>query len=133
MQTSRWTGLDRIVEVESGKRACGFRNIPNTLSILDSHFPRMPVLPGVLMLGSMGELAARLLHDHTGRTWRLAGADQVRFRHFVQPGDQLDFEVELKDVSDSGAGLSGTARVAGKVMVTARRLRMVPDRRGENA
>jgi len=121
------------VEVESDKRACGFRNIPNTLSILDSHFPRMPVLPGVLMLGSMGELAARLLHDHTGRTWRLAGADQVRFRHFVQPGDQLDFEVELKDVSDSGAGLSGTARVAGKVMVTARRLRMVPDRRGENA
>ena len=57
----------------------------------------------------------------------------MRFRHFVQPGDQLDFEVELKDVSDSGAGLSGTARVAGKVMVTARRLRMVPDRRGENA
>jgi 3-hydroxyacyl-[acyl-carrier-protein] dehydratase len=133
VQTSRWTGLDRIVELESGKRACGFRNIPNTLSILDSHFPRMPVLPGVLMLGSMGELAARLLQEHTGRTWRLAGADQVRFRHFVQPGDQLEFEVELKDVSDTAAGLSATARVEGKVMVTARRLRMVPDAGGPNA
>jgi 3-hydroxyacyl-[acyl-carrier-protein] dehydratase len=133
VQTSRWTGLDRIVELESGKRACGFRNIPNTLSILDSHFPRMPVLPGVLMLGSMGELAARLLQEHTGRSWRLAGADQVRFRHFVQPGDKLEFEVELKDISDTAAGLSGTARVEGKVMVTARRLRMVPEAGGANA
>ena len=126
MQTSRWTGLDRVVELEPGKRACGFRNIPNTLSILDSHFPRMPVLPGVLMLGSMGELAAVLLRDHTNRSWRLAGADQVRFRHFVQPGDQLELEVELKDVSDSAAVLSATARVEGKVMVTVRRLRMAP-------
>ena len=91
MKTSRWTGLDRVVELESGKRACGYRNVTNTLSILDSHFPRMPVLPGVLMLGSMGALAAHLLQDHTGHEWRLAGAEQVRFRHFVQPGDQLDF------------------------------------------
>ena len=124
--TSRWTGLDRIVEVESGKRASGFRNITNTLSILDSHFPRMPVLPGVLMLGSMGELASHLLRDHTGKAWKLAGADQVRFRHFVQPGDQLEVEVELKDVADTSATLTATARVEGKVMVTARRLRMVP-------
>jgi 3-hydroxyacyl-[acyl-carrier-protein] dehydratase len=126
VQTSRWTGLDRIVELEPGKRACGFRNVTNTLAILDSHFPRMPVLPGVLMLGSFGDLAAHLLKDHTGRAWRLAGADQVRFRHFVQPGDQLELEVELKDVSETGAALSATARVEGKVMVTARRLRMVP-------
>jgi 3-hydroxyacyl-[acyl-carrier-protein] dehydratase len=133
VQTSRWTGLDRILEVEPGKRARGFRNVTNTLSILDSHFPRMPVLPGVLMLGSMGELAARLLADQTARSWRLAGAEQVRFRHFVQPGDQLELEVELKDVSESGASLSGTARVEGKVMVTARRLRMVPDEREAHA
>jgi 3-hydroxyacyl-[acyl-carrier-protein] dehydratase len=126
VKTSRWTGLDRIVELERGKRACGFRNITNTLSILDSHFPRMPVLPGVLMLGSMGELAAHLLQDQTGQKWRLAGADQVRFRHFVQPGDQLELEVELKDVSETAATLGATARVEGKVMVTARRLRMVP-------
>jgi 3-hydroxyacyl-[acyl-carrier-protein] dehydratase len=126
VQTSRWTGLDRIVELERGKRACGFRNVTNTLAILDSHFPRMPVLPGVLMLGSMGELAAHLLQDHTGHTWRLAGAEQIRFRHFVQPGDKLDLEVELKDVSETAAALSATARVDGKVMVTARRLRMVP-------
>jgi 3-hydroxyacyl-[acyl-carrier-protein] dehydratase len=126
VETSRWTGIDRVVELEHGKRASGFRNITNTLAILDSHFPYMPVLPGVLMLGSMGELAARLLEDHTGKRWRLAGADQVRFRHFVQPGDQLDLEVELKDVSDTAAGLSASARVEGKLMVTARRLRMVP-------
>ena len=47
--TSRWTTLDRIVSVEPGKSAEAIRNVPNTLAIFDSHFPRFPVLPGVLM------------------------------------------------------------------------------------
>lgn len=124
MQTSRWTTVDRIVELEHGKRAYGIRNITNTLAILDTHFPRFPVLPGILILGSLGELAARLLEDQTGRGWRLGGAEQVRFRHFVQPGDQLELVVEMKEFSDGAASLSGTARVEGKVMTTARQ--MVP-------
>jgi 3-hydroxyacyl-[acyl-carrier-protein] dehydratase len=126
VQTSRWTTVDQVVELEPGKRAAGIRNIPNTLDILNTHFPLFPVLPGILILGSLGELAARLLEDQTGRRWRLGGAEQVRFRHFVQPGDQLELLVEVKELSDSAASLSGTARVEGKVMTTARRLNMVP-------
>jgi 3-hydroxyacyl-[acyl-carrier-protein] dehydratase len=126
VQTSRWTTVDRVLELEHGKRASGIRNIPNTLAILDTHFPRFPVLPGILILGSLGELAARLLEDQTGRSWRLGGAEQVRFRHFVQPGDQLELLVEIKESADDAVGLTGTAKVEGKVMTTARRLRMVP-------
>jgi 3-hydroxyacyl-[acyl-carrier-protein] dehydratase len=122
MPTSRWTTVDRIVSLEPGKRACGVRNIPNTLAILDSHFPRFPVLPGVLILGSLGELAARLLAEQTGAAWRLASAEQVRFRHFVQPGDELELEVDLKELSGETAVLAATARVEDKVMTTARRL-----------
>ena len=123
---NRWTAIDRVLSLEPEKGARGLRNVPNPLSILDSHFPRFPVLPGVLILGSLGELAALLLQEQTGRPWRLAAAEQVRYRHFVQPGDQMELTVELKESSADSAVLSGTARVDGKVMTTARQLRLVP-------
>ena len=123
---SRWTGLDRIISLEPGKRAVALRNIPNTLSILDTHFPRFPVLPGVLILGSMGELAATLLGEETGQTWRMAHAEQIRFRRYVQPGDQMEITVDVKEVSPESAVLSGTVRVDGKPVTTARHIRMIP-------
>jgi 3-hydroxyacyl-[acyl-carrier-protein] dehydratase len=123
---SRWTGLDGIVSVEPGKEALGFRNVPNTLAIFDSHFPRFHVLPGVLILGSMGTLAAHLLEQETGKTWRLAGAGQVGYRHFVQPGDQMEISVSLKERTDESATLSGEVKVDGKLVTRARQLRMVP-------
>jgi 3-hydroxyacyl-[acyl-carrier-protein] dehydratase len=126
MSTSRWTTVDRITQLEPGKGAQGLRNVPNTLAILDSHFPRFPVLPGVLILGSLAELAARLLGEQTGQSWRLAGAEQVRYRLFVRPGDQMELAVELKEFTPEAAVLSGSVRVDGKVTTTARTLRMVP-------
>jgi 3-hydroxyacyl-[acyl-carrier-protein] dehydratase len=124
--TSRWTGLDGVVSVDSGKGAEGFRNVPNTLAIFDSHFPRFHVLPGVLILGSMGTLAAHLLEEETGKKWRLAGAGQVGYRHFVQPGDRMDISVTLKEQDDDGAVLSGEVKVEGKLVTRARQLRMEP-------
>jgi 3-hydroxyacyl-[acyl-carrier-protein] dehydratase len=123
--TSRWSTLDRIVSVEPGEAATALRNVPNTLAIFDSHFPRFPVLPGVLILGSLGALAAELLKAETGRPWRLAGADRVAFRHFVQPGDQLLLTVKLSERGDSEALLSGEVSVEGRVVTRARKLRMV--------
>lgn len=123
---SRWSTLDRIVSVDPGKSATGLRNVPNTLAIFDSHFPRFHVLPGVLILGSLGALAAELLEQDTGKAWRLAGADRVGFRHFVQPGDQLVLTVTLKERSDTDAVLTGEATVDGRVVTRARKLRAVP-------
>jgi 3-hydroxyacyl-[acyl-carrier-protein] dehydratase len=122
----RWTTLDRIVSVEPGKSATALRNVPNTLAIFDSHFPRFHVLPGVLILGSLGELAAELLEQETGVAWRLAGAERVGFRHFVQPGDQLLLTVTLKQRTDVEATLTGEASVDGRVVTRARKLRAVP-------
>jgi 3-hydroxyacyl-[acyl-carrier-protein] dehydratase len=124
--TSRWSTLDRIVSVEVGQTATAVRNVPNTLAIFDSHFPRFNVLPGVLILGSLGALAGELLERETGTRWRLIGADRVGFRHFVQPGDQLELTVKLKDRSDTEAVLTGEASVDGRVVTRARKLRMVP-------
>jgi 3-hydroxyacyl-[acyl-carrier-protein] dehydratase len=123
---SRWSTLDRIVAVEPGREATAIRNVPNTLAIFDSHFPRFPVLPGVLILGSLGALAGELLEQETGGPWKLAGADRVGFRHFVSPGDQLLLTVKLKQRSDTEAVLSGEASVDGRVVTRARKLRLVP-------
>ena len=123
---SRWTTVDRVTALEPGKRAEGVRNVPNTLSILDSHFPRFPVLPGVLILGSLAELSAHLLYEQTARRWRLAQASQVRYRRFVRPGDQMVLSVEIKSFSDQEAVLTGAVRVDGQMMTQARQLRMVP-------
>jgi 3-hydroxyacyl-[acyl-carrier-protein] dehydratase len=125
MSTSNWTTLDRIVRVTDDE-AEAVRNVPNTLAIFDSHFPRFPVLPGVLILGSLGSLCGELLGRRTGRAWHLAGAERVGFRHFVQPGDQLVFTVKLTDLSETEATLSGEAAVEGKVVTRARLLRAVP-------
>jgi 3-hydroxyacyl-[acyl-carrier-protein] dehydratase len=124
---SRWTTLDRIVQIDPEKGASALRNVPNTLSIFDSHFPRFPVLPGVLILGSLAELAGRLLRERTGGRWRLARAEQVRFRHYVQPGDQMALSVDLKEFSPTGAVFAGSVKVDGKLVSSARALRMVPD------
>lgn len=125
---SRWSTLDRITSIETGENATAsaIRNVPNTLAIFDTHFPRFPVLPGVLMLGSLGVLAAELLQADSDRQWRLQGADRVAFRHFVQPGDQLELTVKLSKRDDTEAVLSGEASVEGRVVVRARKLRMVP-------
>ena len=123
---SRWTTIDRVLSVDAGKAATAIRNVPNTLAIFDSHFPRFPVLPGVLMLGSLGALAAHLLEQDTARKWRLAGAGNVGFRHFVQPGDQMLITVQLKERTDEGATLSGDVKVDDKLVIRARQLRMEP-------
>jgi 3-hydroxyacyl-[acyl-carrier-protein] dehydratase len=118
--------LDRIVSIEAGSKATAQRHVPNTLAIFDSHFPRKPVLPGVLILGSMGQLAALLLEHTAGGRWRLVGANRVRYRHFVQPGDTMELTVELKERTDDTAVCGATATVDGKVVTTATKLHLQP-------
>jgi 3-hydroxyacyl-[acyl-carrier-protein] dehydratase len=130
MAMSRWNTVDQVISLEPGRGARGRRNVPATLSILDSHFPRFPTLPGVLILGSLSELAALLLQEQTGCRWRLAGAEQVKFRHFVRPGDQMELSVELKELSAQAALFSGSVRVENQLVTTARAIRLVPAEAG---
>jgi 3-hydroxyacyl-[acyl-carrier-protein] dehydratase len=125
MTGGKWTTLDRVVRVDEDE-AEAIRNVPNTLAIFDTHFPRFHVLPGVLMLGSLGVLCGELLEQRTGKRWRLKGADRVGFRSFVQPGDQLVLTVKLKDLGDGEATLTGEASVGDKLVLRARKLRAVP-------
>lgn len=118
--------VDIVVDVNA-RRGVGLRNVPATLDVFNSHFPRFPVLPGVLVLGSLVELARQVcvVEDPDGH-WRLLRARRVQYRHFVKPGDQLELSVDLRMGPANGVAIfSGEVRVDGAVVTRARELHLV--------
>lgn len=120
------TGVDRIVSLDPGRGAIALRNVPATLDIFDSHFPRFPVLPGVLILASLAELCAALLAETSGGAWQLAAARTVRYRHFVRPGDTMLLETEMIEPGVCAARVL----VDGKRVTTIARLEFCPAESG---
>lgn len=117
-------GLDADLELHPSQGAHAVANVPNTLDVFETHFPRFPVVPGVILVDSLARLAGRLLEAEGGRRWRLAGVEQARFRHYVRPGDQVALDVRLLERTSDAAVLEATASVAGKTVTQVRRLRM---------
>ncbi|MFE3001347.1 3-hydroxyacyl-ACP dehydratase FabZ family protein [Nocardia sp. NPDC059246] len=117
-------GFDRILEVSPGIRAEALLNVTGTLPFFDTHFPRRPILPGVLLTESMIALAVLAAGDPL---LRLRAAEGLRFRRFVTPGDQVRITVET-----AGAGADpaesrwkATARVGEATVAAVRTLRLV--------
>lgn len=125
--------LDRVLHLEPGHSGRALRHVPMTLDIFESHFPLFPVLPGVLILGTLAELAALVMRSETAPIWRLAGAERVRFRRYVRPGDQMVLSVAMRSASPEAALLRGEVRVDEEICVTAGTLRLVPRGLGAGA
>jgi 3-hydroxyacyl-[acyl-carrier-protein] dehydratase len=90
--------VDRIVEVEPGKRIVGLKHVSMSDGYLQGHFPGYPVMPGVLMVEALAQTGAVLvMHDpaNVGKTAFFARIDNCRFRQQVRPGDTLRLEVEV--------------------------------------
>ncbi len=96
--------VDRIIEVVPGERAVGQKNVTINEPFFQGHFPGHPVMPGVLILEAMAQVGAVALlqvPEFAGKIALFAGADQVRFRRQVVPGDQLQLEVEITKLKGS--------------------------------
>lgn len=90
--------VDKITELEIGKRAVGIKNVTANEEFFNGHFPQYPVMPGVLILESaaqIGAVALLSMEEYKGRIALFAGVDKLRFRYQVRPGDVIVTEVEL--------------------------------------
>jgi 3-hydroxyacyl-[acyl-carrier-protein] dehydratase len=93
--------VDRVLEIEKGKRIKALKNVTINEPFFNGHFPHRPVMPGVLMLEALAQAAALLAFDTLGTVpddktvYYFAGIDGARFKRPVEPGDQLTLDVEL--------------------------------------
>ena len=93
--------VDRVLEIEKGKRIRALKNVSINEPYFTGHFPHRPVMPGVLMLEALAQAAALLAFDTLGTApddktvYYFAGIDGARFKRPVEPGDQLILEVSL--------------------------------------
>ncbi len=109
--------IDEITEVEPGQSARGCWHLTGEEDFFAGHFPGRPTVPGVLMVESLAQLgAAAVLADgrYAGRLPLFGGIDRARFRRQVVPGDTLDLEVRLTQMSSRAGRGHGVASVAGE-------------------
>ena len=114
--------IDRIIEMEPRERIVGIKNVTMNEPFFQGHFPGNPVMPGVLILEAMGQAAAFLFlseENMGGRFVYFAGADRVRFRRPVVPGDQLRCEVEVLRVRSKSCKVLARATVDGELAAEA--------------
>src|ERR1700683_151640 len=124
--------VDRIEELE-GDRVVGIKCVTVNEPFFIGHFPEFPVMPGVLIVEAMAQVAGVLvlsqIPDRKSKLVLLAGVDGAKFRKPVRPGDQLRLEIKVMRSRASMAKVSGIATVNGAVVAEAEILCVLADRR----
>jgi len=114
--------IDRVEELEPGKRAVAYKNVSYNEPYFAGHFPTEPVMPGVLQIEALaqtGAVAILSMEENKGKTAYFASINQAKFKQKVVPGDVLRLECEIiKQKGPIGVG-KATATVNGKVAVSA--------------
>jgi len=111
--------VDRVLELEPGKRAVGLKNVTVNEPFFVGHFPGNPIMPGVLIVEAMAQVGGVLLLATTGNEGKLAlfaGIDKMRFRRPVLPGDQLRTEVNLLKVKGGIGRVGVVGTVEGEIV-----------------
>lgn len=114
--------VDRVVELEPGKRAVGLKSVTANEPQFTGHFPERPIMPGVLMVEALAQtagVAIMTLDEYHGKLGLFAGIDECRFRRMVVPGDTLRLEVTVEKLRGMFGRVRGVASVDGEVAVEA--------------
>lgn len=129
--------VDRIVEVEPGKRIVGVKNVTINEPFFQGHFPGQPIMPGVLIIEAMaqagGLLVKKTMDIPEDKLMFFLGIDRAKFRRPVVPGDQMRLELEVISLHSRFSKVKGRAFVEGNLVAEAELTTMIVDRndRGE--
>ena len=116
--------IDKIKEWHIGKTAKAVKNIALSEDFFDDHFPRRPVMPGVLMIEGMAQLSGLLLEASLKEKYRedakaiLTVLERTKFRDLVKPGDTLIYTTEILSLNKNGGKVSASAFLNEKAVVT---------------
>ncbi len=115
--------VDRIVDLEPGRRVVGLKNVSVNEPFFQGHFPGHPIMPAVLIIEAMAQTGGVLLlssvDDPGGKLVYFSGIDEARFRQPVTPGDQIRFELELLKLRGTLCKMKGVALVDGEKVAEA--------------
>jgi UDP-3-O-[3-hydroxymyristoyl] N-acetylglucosamine deacetylase / 3-hydroxyacyl-[acyl-carrier-protein] dehydratase len=124
--------VDRILEIEEGKRIVGLKNVTINEPFFQGHFPGHPIMPGVLIIEAMAQVGGMLLmgsvEDPDSKVVYFMSLDNVKFRKPVRPGDQIRFELEIQRIRGNVCRMRGVGFVDGEVVAEADMAAMVRDR-----
>jgi beta-hydroxyacyl-ACP dehydratase FabZ len=130
--------VDRILEVEPGKRIVGIKNVTINEPFFQGHFPGQPIMPGVLIIEAMaqvgGVLVKKSMDIPEDKLMFFLGIDRAKFRRPVLPGDQMRLELEVVSLHSRFSKVKGKAFVEGALVAEAELTTMIVDRneRGED-
>ena len=115
--------IDRIIDMEPGKRCTALKNITMNEPYFQGHFPNQPVMPGVLILESMAQAGAFLVlnsvEDPLTKNMFFSAVEKAKFRKPIIPGDQVRIEMELLKIRMNAVRLRGIAFVDDKIVTEA--------------
>lgn len=114
--------VDRVVELEPGRRAVAIKQVTANEPQFTGHFPDRPIMPGVLMVEALAQtagIAVYTLDEYRGKLGLFAGIDDCRFKRMVVPGDTLRLEVNVEKLRGMFGRVRGSATVDGEIAVEA--------------
>lgn len=124
--------VDRILELEPGKRVVGIKNVTINEPFFAGHFPGHPIMPGVLIIEAMAQVGGMLLmgsiDDPESKVVYFISLDNVKWRKPVKPGDTLRFELDVVQLRGTVCKMRGVAKVEGETVAEADMAAMLRDR-----